>query len=227
MASDRQTGWKRGKAPTAVRQTGRGGMINGYFLHTPSHSLTFQSIIHSHYTDLYADNQCLSVMNTPLYQTPRLLLSQGQWHPYMVSYSLSTSWYLAMACSALMRRAVSVATPTCIHVDKCEQVSHTPMFHTRRVNTSPTMMSTEVPAKPLKAVRWVSDSTMEGAAESTPSVDQLWINVWMIKCGVAILTQEYRAKERHACESFSDILGSLFSGPNLRVVWDVCDINRD
>eukprot|EP00882_Tetradesmus_deserticola_P024602 GHRQ01026901.1.p1 GENE.GHRQ01026901.1~~GHRQ01026901.1.p1 ORF type:complete len:150 (-),score=2.40 GHRQ01026901.1:359-808(-) len=54
-------------------------------------------------------------------------------------YSLSTSWYRAIACSARIRRAVSVATPTII--------------------------STLVPAKPLNADRCVMPSTAAGASD--------------------------------------------------------------
>ena len=63
------------------------------------------------------------------------------------SYSLST-WYLAMACSARVRRAVSVATPT--------------------------MMSTEVPAKPRRDVRCVTLSTSAGIADVADTAPRTW-----------------------------------------------------
>eukprot|EP00955_Chlamydomonas_euryale_P082113 363670-Chlamydomonas_euryale.AAC.25 len=87
-----------------------------------------------------SDLPVLSASQAPPYNG----IHVGQCVPlvHIWSYSFSTSWYLAMACSARMRRAVSVATPT--------------------------MMSTLVPAKPRNAVRCVMPSTSAGAADSAP-----------------------------------------------------------
>lgn len=153
--------------------------------------------------------------------TQLLALSLKVIYIFMLSYSLSTSWYLAMACSARMRRAVSVATPTLrmregvmgvgrgvtvrwgagwfAHAGPLQPRFSNPVAHAvprpeRRYPSSSsttsrrsratraqqpceripfhalslTMMSTEVPAKPRKAVRCVIASTAAGAALRAP-----------------------------------------------------------